>query len=738
MPEAPEPFVDDNYKEQLFESFFSSLPESFQGEGIRSQIRSVYDFAYKAHYGVRRKCGNRDPYITHPVAVAKIVANEIGLGVSAVMAALLHDVVEDTQYTRQDIAELFGESIANIVEGLTNITNVYNAQQNTQAETFKKMILSIPHDPRVAFIKLADRLHNMRTMEGMPEGTRAIKAGENLYVYVPIAYQLGLYDIKNELEDLSFKYTLPENYAKMLHYVESTDKVRNRLLRDFKLCLMRILVKSGQTCKISVVSKSLFQIYSVMVHDGKSFEEINNYQSVRIIFTPETDDPAEILKIHYTLYASVIGSFSEITNSKRDYVVSPKSNGFKALVFQVNYGGKNIEVQILTDEDDMVAHRGYSLSHASRSGLKTLMKNLKKITPDEEAGDLLRRFRSLANVALIYVFTPRGDILELPKGSTVLDFAFAIHEKMGKHCVGAVLGHNIVSINHVLKTADQVNVITSPSARPHPEWHGCVQSDKARQWLENYFKDNTEKLRLETVRGRQEYNKLLCEHKIIPNLTLTSKLLLHYRLSSNEELYQKIARREISPENLLDGIMRIKSIMEDTKIVIKKDDKDTQFIKKLTTRYVEINYKQPLLIDGTSPYILSSCCCPIPGDDSIACTDEEGIIFIHKRECENARKLTATRGKKTTKVLWGSDLEPTSVSVKIQGMDDRYGILKDISTLLSDNRISVKSINLESDASRVFRGVITMIVMNTAQLSDIISKITAIKGILKAFRVHNT
>lgn len=738
MPEAPEPFVDDNYKEQLFESFFSSLPESFQGEGIRSQIRSVYDFAYKAHYGVRRKCGNRDPYITHPVAVAKIVANEIGLGVSAVMAALLHDVVEDTQYTRQDIAELFGETIANIVEGLTNITNVYNAQQNTQAETFKKMILSIPHDPRVAFIKLADRLHNMRTMEGMPEGTRAIKAGENLYVYVPIAYQLGLYDIKNELEDLSFKYTLPENYAKMLHYVESTDKVRNRLLRDFKLCLMRILVKSGQTCKISVVSKSLFQIYSVMVHDGKSFDEINNYQSVRIIFTPETDDPAEILKIHYTLYASVIGSFSEITNSKRDYVVSPKSNGFKALVFQVNYGGKNIEVQILTDEDDMVAHRGYSLSHASRSGLKTLMKNLKKITPDEEAGDLLRRFRSLANVALIYVFTPRGDILELPKGSTVLDFAFAIHEKMGKHCVGAVLGHNIVSINHVLKTADQVNVITSPSARPHPEWHGCVQSDKARQWLENYFKDNTEKLRLETVRGRQEYNKLLCEHKIIPNLTLTSKLLLHYRLSSNEELYQKIARREISPENLLDGIMRIKSIMEDTKIVIKKDDKDTQFIKKLTTRYVEINYKQPLLIDGTSPYILSSCCCPIPGDDSIACTDEEGIIFIHKRECENARKLTATRGKKTTKVLWGSDLEPTSVSVKIQGMDDRYGILKDISTLLSDNRISVKSINLESDASRVFRGVITMIVMNTAQLSDIISKITAIKGILKAFRVHNT
>ena len=737
MQEAPEPFVDDNYKERLFESFFSSLPESFQGEGIRSQIRAVYDFAYKAHYGVRRKCGNRDPYITHPVAVAKIVANEIGLGVSAVMAALLHDVVEDTQYTRQDIAELFGETIANIVEGLTNITNVYNAQQNTQAETFKKMILSIPHDPRVAFIKLADRLHNMRTMEGMPEGTRAIKAGENLYVYVPIAYQLGLYDIKNELEDLSFKYTLPENYAKMLHYVESTDKVRSRLLRDFKLCLMRILVKSGQTCKLSVVSKSLFQIYSVMVHDGKSFEEINNYQSVRIIFTPETDDPAEILKIHYTLYASVIGSFSEITNSKRDYVVSPKSNGFKALVFQVNYGGKNIEVQILTDEDDMVAHRGYSLSHASRSGLKTLMKNLKKITPDEEASDLLWRFRSLANVALIYVFTPRGDILELPKGSTVLDFAFAIHEKMGKHCVGAVLGHNIVSINHVLKTADQVNVITSPSARPHPEWHGSVQSDKARQWLENYFKDNTEKLRLETVRGCQEYNKLLSEHKIIPNLTLTSKLLRHYRLSSIEELYQKMARREISPENLLDGILRIKSIIEDTKI-IKKDNKDNQFIKKLTTRYVEINYKLPLLIDGSSPYILSSCCYPIPGDDAIACTDDEGIIFIHKRECENARKLTATRGKKTTKVLWGSNLEPTPVTIKIQGMDDRYGILKDISSLLSDNRISVKSINLESDDARVFRGVITMIVKNTAQLSDIISKITAIKGIMKAFRVHNT
>ncbi|MBR6178321.1 MAG: bifunctional (p)ppGpp synthetase/guanosine-3',5'-bis(diphosphate) 3'-pyrophosphohydrolase [Bacteroidales bacterium] len=720
----------EEYKKNLFEDFFAALPRGFHSEDIRSQLWAGYSFAYDAHEGVRRKGGNHDPYITHPVAVALITANEIGLGVGAVMAALLHDVVEDTHFTSEDIEERFGKSVANIVDGVTKITKKYNAEQNIQAETFKKMLLSIPHDPRVAFVKIADRVHNMRTIDDMPDGTRQIKAGENLYVYVSIASQMGLYDIKCELEDLSFKYVHPLCYQELRYNVDSTAELRENLLSRFKLCLLRVLVKTGFTCSLSVITKSLYQTWLKMKQFARTFDEINNYQSVRIVFDPKTNDPDEVFNIYYRIYASVIGNFPEKPNSRRDYIKMPKPNGFRALVFQVMYGGNWMEVQLLTAEDDMVAHRGYSLAHAYRDGLNSLKKNLVTLDPNENAVDLLKRFRTLSNVSTIYIFTPKGDIVELPQGATVLDLAFAIHEKMGQHCVGAVLGHTVVPVNHVLQSTDQAEVLTSPSAKPNPEWHGYVKSDKAIQWLENYFRQNAETEKAEVVRGKQMFHNIMRENRKIASSSELTRLIKHYRMSSIDELYRVIARREISPKDLVDTIMRIRAVLEGEK-------KDRTVVDTHGTTmqrsFIDINYKLPLTIDGSIPFILSSCCCPIPGDDSLACTDDEGIVFIHRRECENARKLTATRGKQTTKVLWSDDVESAYVPVHIQGTD-RPGLLRDLAVLLYECGVAVKTVNLE-EIDGIFEGSITILVKNASHLESIISKMTNVQGVVKTNRI---
>ena len=708
----------EEYKVALFESFFAALPASFQSEGIRSQLWTCYEFAYEAHKGVRRKGGNHDPYITHPVAVAIIVANEIGLGVSAVMAALLHDVVEDTEYTHDDIEQRFGNTVANIVDGLTKITNVYDAKQNAQANTFKKMLLGIPHDPRVAFVKIADRIHNMRTIEDMPDGTRQIMAGENLYVYVPLADQLGLYDVKNELEDLSFKYVNPVAYKEITYYVDSSVDVRNDLMSHFKLDLMRVLVNTSHTCKLSVITKSLFQTWTVMQNTGKSFSEVNNYQAVRIVFKHDTEDPNAIIQMHYNIYALVISHFPEKSGSKRDYVISPKKNGFKALVFQVMYGGNWMEVQILTEENDLVAHRGYSPSHPTRMGLDALKNNLIKLDINGDAVDLIKRFRSLATASTILVFTPKGDIIELPIGSTVLDFAFAIHDKMGQHCLAATIEHKVVPINYELKTTDQVSVLTSPSVKPNPGWMEFVASDKAKQWLDNYFKKNNEILKTEAIRGKQMFNDLMSRNRILADSNVMHKLIVQYKLIDSNELYQKIARGEILLDELLESVKHIKQIIDGLRKKRRKGGEDK------IPLVVEIDYKKPLLITNDIAHILASCCCPIPGDNALACTDDEGIVFIHRKECINAKKLAATRGKQTTKVVWGDDLDPVYAPITIQG-SDRKGMLLDIASMLCNSGINVKSVNLEVNDG-IFDGSIGVMVKNASVLDDIISKLAKI------------
>jgi len=725
----------DTYKEELFENFYSKLPDSFKPTEIYTQIRAAYDFAYKAHYGVTRKGGTHEPYITHPVSVALIVANEIGLGVSSVVAALLHDVVEDTEYTRDDIKEMFGENVANIVEGLTKITNVYDAKANTQAETFKKMLLSIPHDSRVAFIKIADRLHNMRTMDDMPDGTRQIKAGENLYVYVPIADQLGLYDIKNELEDSSFKYAHPGRYAEIKKLVDDSAEERQQLLFNFRMSLMRVLVQTNHVCKLAIVNKSFYQIWSMMQETGKTFSEIENFQTVRIIFDPQNiDSPQDIVSAHYNIYATVINNFPEKSDSKRDYVITPKKNGFKALVFQVMFEGNWIEIQILTSDDDMIAHRGYCYNLPNRKGLDILREKVQDLDKSQDAVELINRFRSLSSMVTIFVFTPKGSIVELPQGSTVLDFAFAIHSRMGCHCLGAYVGQKIVPINYELKTTDQVTVLTSPSAKPSSDWFGYVKSDHAKFCLEKYFKHKVKSDKSDVIKGRQDFNKLLRDNRVIPNLLLSGKILSYYKLPNNEELYKRLARQEISMDDLWACIKRLRTIIDGAHVQRRKEGENV-VAKVEKNKYIEIDYKKPLLIEKSMPYVLSSCCYPISGDDALAYTDEDGVLYIHKRECENAKKLTAINGKKTTKVLWSDDLEPSLASINIQGTD-RFGLIRDIAVVLTENNVSIKTVEINEEDG-VFAGKLLIYVKDVNELERVIKILHDIQGVVKVNRINN-
>lgn len=728
------PPVEDNYREELFKEFFDQLPECFHPCDIRNQVRNAYDFAYSAHYGVFRKCGENLPYITHPVSVALIVANEIGLGLSAVIAALLHDVVEDTEYTHEDIAERFGENIAQIVDGLTKITNVYDAKTNAQAETFRKLLLSIPQDSRVAFIKIADRLHNMRTMDEMPDGTRQIKAGENLYVYVPIAEQLGLYDIKNELEDTSFKYAHPKPYEQVVKDVTELSAKRAGVFADFKLCLLRTLMRTGLTVRLSVVNKSYFQIWMIMRETGNSIDQVSGTETIRIIFDPPKGaDEQDIVNAHYNIYANVISNFPERADSKRDYIINPKRNGFKALVFQVMYEGHWIELQVITSDNDEVAHRGYCNSSPTRTGLDELRNNLKDFDHGQDAVELLKRFRSLSQLSSIFVFTPKGKIIELPMGGTVLDFAYAIHSRLGNHCLGAVVDQKIVTINHVLKTTEQVTVLTSPSAKPSQDWFQYVKSDNARSYLERYFKRNVQSDRSDVIKGRQDFNKLLRDNRVIPTLLLIGRILSHYKLPNNDELYRMIARKDISSDDLLTTIKKLKQILDGNST--RNEEAQNTVVTKVepVKHYVEINYKKPLTITKNIAFVLSPCCCPISGDDAVCFTDDEGMLYIHRRDCMNAHKIIALNGKQTTKVVWDAHLDPMLASLNIQGTD-RIGLIKDMATVFENSQANIKSMLINTEDG-IFNDTVHLYVKNTEELAKIIDTLRrTVNGIVKVSR----
>lgn len=715
--------VDDQYKRELFEWFYGQLNASFHTTEIRDQLKSAYDFAFEAHKTQFRKTTG-EPFIIHPVSVALIVANEIGLGVRTVEAALLHDTIEDNrEISRGTIQSLFGEVVADMVEGVTKITNTYDAQRNVQAETFKKMLMSIPHNPRVVFIKIADRLHNMRTMEGMPEGTKHIKAGENLYVYVPVADQLGLYDIKNEIEDASFKYTLPSSYASVVKMVEYESKVLSGVLANFKLDLMRVLINTGFVFKIVTVKKSLHTVWSGL-SEGMVFED-TNYETIRVVFKPTTDDEETTVGECYKLYSSIIYNFKEKDGSKHDYLIHPKKNGFCALVFKVYYQGHSMEIQIMTDENEMVAHRGYSRKKPKRTGLSVVTKALEDFDYDEDAEMLVDRFHNLATSQSIMVFTSTGDIYELQNNATVLDFAYTVHTDLGNHCIGAYVGSKFVPLDYHLKTADKVTVFTSPSARPQPKWLDYVITDRAKNKITTYLHRSSSSKNMRDIEaGKIIFNNLLFEHKIIPDIVLLNRIITYFHLSNGDEFYQLIASQEISKETLWTATESIHKTIRESR---RRDG-----IYKIPMPSV-IDYGKPIKINKYISFIPASCCHPICGDDAFAFVDNDNLLYVHRRECEDAQRHITMQGKQTTRVEWCDDLDPMLTVMKIQGTD-RQGIIRDVSILIDSWRVNIQSFEIGA-RDNIFTGIVKLMVKNTETLKKLASQLAHIPNIVSVNRI---
>ncbi|MEN8122439.1 MAG: RelA/SpoT family protein [Bacteroidota bacterium] len=703
----------------------------------RTLVINAYHFAYEAHKGLKRKTG--EPFIMHPIEVANIVLTEIRLGVTSVMCSLMHDVVEDNEeISLEDVESKFGEQVASIIDGLTKITNVYDDMQNVQAETFRKMLMSIPQDIRVILIKLADRLHNMRTLDGMAENRQIVKAGETLYVYAPLARRLGLNKIGRELEDLSFKHHLPDDYKKLLQIIESSEDKRGKNINDFQDRMRPILKRSGIKYEITGIRKSLYATWVKMREKQSPFDEIHNFQTMRLIFDPKVRD-SERMQC-YRIYALITEEFTARKGSLQDLVKNPKANGFEALIVDImDYEGNWKEVQILSRRMADIAERGYSSEKGDKeeklSEREKWIQSIgdQLINPESDALDFLDNFKLNIYTSEIYVFTPLGKIVKLPKGSTVLDFAFHIHTQLGIHCIGAKVNKKLVNRSHVLNSADQVQILDSVSTLPEKSWINQVSSARAKTSLKNYLK---KEVKDNIQQGEIILKEIQSTLDFETDQASINKLVKHFRSKDKRELYNKIGKGLISNEALAKGFKAVNStsLLENLipSIFKSKSTDNNHLINQ------EFSHKKPFLIEESfeeSNYLFSECCNPIPGDKAIAYKNPNGYINIHQISCPNAIKLNAEHGKSVAKVQWGPHfLTQHASNIYLKGID-RKKIVHELTEVISTQmNVNMKSIHIDS-SNGIYKGNIIIYVSNLDALNSLISKLKKIPGIKTVERI---
>ncbi len=731
-------FIDEEkYKNDLFSHLINDSPYFFRKDELQ-QIRKALDFAFAAHKGQYRKV-SKEPYIVHPVEVAKITIKELQLRTTSAIAALLHDVVEDTEYSVEDIRNFFGEKVANIVEGLTKIQNIYDSKLNPQAEMFKNMLLTIPQDMRVIFIKLADRLHNMRTMEGMPASTQLIKSGENLFVYAPFAGKLGLYLVKKELEDLSFKYSHPEKYNFLVQKISETDFSRCLMIEDFVSPLRGALESKKIKHTIISVEKSLYSVWEKMEKESLSFEDVFDYKAVRIIIDPQSLETER--EECFSVYSIISSIYSVRKGSMWDFVKNPKENGFEGLLLDfMTPCGQWLEVQILTQRMHEIAERGYSDTKKPNEKESERDKWIRNIVQrlqesDSNAFDLLDNFRLNVYSDVIYVFTPKGQIIKLPKNSTILDFAFQIHTDIGLHCAGGKVNHKMVPVNHVLNSTDQVDIISSESVSPKSEWQNFVVSPLAKGKLKKYFI----KIRKQDIEsGALLFQKWMREWKIDVTPEVMTFLIRQFNVENDDDFLIHIANNKISAK-VLEKVL----FQEENQNVFKYFV--TRFFPKLrrktyekheVTQKLTLNPKEPVLIDENIPHTKATCCNPLPGDDATAFKNHYGMLIVHRTDCQNSILLRATNGKQVYAVKWKLHKNNASLArVLLKGID-RIGMTKDITNLISDElKVNIRSIHLTADEG-IFDGTIDLYVLNLDDLNVLISKLKKINGVKEVFRTE--
>lgn len=740
--------------EQMIQDGFNDLLQDYLNSNHRRKVERItkaFNFAKQAHDGVKRRSG--EPYIMHPIAVAKIVCSEMGLGSTSICAALLHDVVEDTEYTVEDIRNMFGDKIAQIVDGLTKISGgIFGEQASAQAENFRKLLLTMSDDIRVILIKIADRLHNMRTLGSMLPAKQFKIAGETLYLYAPLAHRLGLFSIKTELEDLSFKYEHPQEYEAIRRKLEATASARELLFKHFAEPVDAKLKAMGLNYEMKARVKSIYSIWNKMQAKKVAFEDIYDIYAVRIIFDPLSgvDEKNQC----WDIYSAITDIYRIRPDRIRDWVSRPKANGYQALHLTVmGPDGQWVEIQIRSRRMDDIAEKGfaahwkYKENHVEED--TELDKWLQTITeilesPDPNALDFLDTIKLNLFSSEIFVFTPKGELKTLPQGATALDFAYALHSDVGNKCIGAKVNHKLVPLSHKLSSGDQVEVLTSRSQTPQAEWLNFVTTARARTKITAVVR----RIRKETIKGGEAKVLAACQKSgVEPSAQNLDKLAMYYGFSKRDDLYYSVEKGDVVlPENVR-KLFREKDENGLFKYVKQALCRATKYSKSTPEEAVnETQTKEKPVYDKKKPYILkeeafernyviAECCKPIPGDESLGFINDDGNVVVHKRSCPIAMRLKSSFGERILNTVWSShQLSSFEATLEVKGIDS-LGVLNEITKIISEE-FNVYIIRLLIEAKDgVFEGRIKLKVHDVEDIQKLCVRLSKIENIKSVSRI---
>ena len=740
----PKEIADEDMINQAFQQLLNDYLSTKHRKKVEI-ITKAFNFANQAHKGIKRRSG--EPYIMHPIAVASIVCNEIGLGSTSICAALLHDVVEDTDYTVEDIENIFGPKIAQIVDGLTKISGgIFGDRASAQAENFKKLLLTMSNDIRVILIKIADRLHNMRTLGSMLPNKQYKIAGETLYIYAPLANRLGLYKIKTELENLSFKYEHPEEYAEIEDKLNATAAERDKVFNDFTAPIRTQLDKMGLKYRILARVKSIYSIWNKMQTKHVPFEEIFDLLAVRIIFEPRNEE--EELNDCFDIYVSISKIYKPHPDRLRDWVSHPKANGYQALhVTLMGNNGQWIEVQIRSERMNDVAEQGFAAHWKYKEGggsedegeLEKWLKTIKEILddPQPDAIDFLDTIKLNLFASEIFVFTPKGELKTMPQNSTALDFAFSLHTDIGSHCIGAKVNHKLVPLSHKLQSGDQVEILTSKSQRVQPQWEVFATTARARAKIAAILRKER---KANQKIGEEILNEFLKKEEIRPEEAVIEKLRRLHNAKNEEELLAAIGSKAIILGEADKNELKEKQTSNWKKYLTfsfgnnkeKQEEKEPQEKEK-------INPKQVLKLTEESlqkKYIMAECCHPIPGDDVLGYVDENDRIIIHKRQCPVAAKLKSSYGNRILATEWDTHKELSFlVYIYIKGIDS-MGLLNEVTQVISRQlNVNIRKLTIETEDG-IFEGKIQLWVHDVDDVKTICNNLKKIQNIKQVSRVE--
>lgn len=734
-------------EDRMIEDAFADVLNGYLKSNHRKKVEIIeraFRFAKEAHKGVRRRSG--EPYILHPIAVAKIASQEIGLGSTSICAALLHDVVEDTDYTVADIEQHFGAKIAQLVEGLTKISGgIFGDKASAQAENFRKLLLTMSEDIRVVLVKMADRLHNMRTLGSMAPNKQYKIAGETLYIYAPLAHRLGLFAIKTELEDLAFKYEHPKAYEEISEKIRQSEARRAEVYSDFSLPIKEKLNEMGLVYDAKARLKSVYSIWNKMETKHLPFEEVYDLYAMRIVF--DCPDQSKEKNICWNIYSAITDLYRLHPDRTRDWIVTPKANGYQALHLTVmGPDGNWIEVQIRSRRMDEIAEKGFAAHWKYKIGegdeeseLNAWLRTIKDIldNPEPSAIDFLDTLKLNLFASEIVVFTPKGELITLPARSTVLDAAFALHTEIGMHCIAGKVNHKLVPLSSRLSSGDQVEILTSQSQTPQAEWADFLVTAHAKTRLRSALRKMRQPI---TARGGEMLREWLAEHNIPDTNAVISKILGTYHVANRDDLCYQLGNEEIMLGDFL-----VKALRKPAEAASSRPglfSKFWGFGKKggVTTQEVpKVNPKEIYVLqcddNGTRNFITSDCCSPIPGDDTLGFITDSGHIEIHTLDCPRAQVLKAGYGPRIVATRWENSGARFMARIHIEGID-RHGILQELIQMISTHlAIDIRSLNIEAKGE-IFTCDLAVKVASAETVRDLCAKTIKINGIKSATRIQ--